>query len=70
VKSSRFKPTMRSIMKFLGDCFMWAGCVSPYWIDPRFMSEESMSFIEADDQAIWRSLADAGAKSSHWRKSA
>jgi hypothetical protein len=71
VKKSRFKRAMRSIMKYLGDCFMWMGCASPYYVDPRFLSEERMSAgTEAGDQATPRSPADAMAKSPRWRKSA
>jgi hypothetical protein len=69
METSRFKRAMRSIRHQIGDSLMWMGCVSPYWIDPRFLSEEFMSSAETGDEATPRSPTDDMSGSSRWRKS-
>lgn len=71
MEESRFKRVMRYIKNNLGDCFMYMGYASPYYIDPRFLSEECMSAgFETGDQATPRSSADGMAKNPCRRKSA
>jgi hypothetical protein len=69
METSRFKRAMRSIRKQIGDSLMWMGCVSPYWVDPRFLSEEFMSSAETGDEAAPRSPAGDMPESSRRRKS-
>lgn len=75
MKSSWFKSTLRSVIKYLADCATWMGYAGPLcWIDPRFMDgfmdEGWMPSAEAGDQPIQRSPDDSAVQSFHWRKSA